>query len=108
MVGLVVETPLTEGDGRAGVLHLLHHVHEVLLLLVVELLEVLGAGDVDVVLGLGLRRLEGAGQNADLRVLYHLRHLRVTDVLVDDDTVHQGRVLQAASGLAIDLFERKS
>ena len=54
-------------------------------------------------LGLGLGRLEGAGEDEDLGIGDFLLHLRVREVFVDNDTSHEGSVFQAAASLSDDL-----
>ena len=105
VVGFVVEAPLADDEGGARVLALLNHVLEVLLLLQAELLVLLRGVDVDLVLRLGLRGLEGAGEDGDLGILDLLRHLRVRDVLVEDDAVDQHGVLELAANLPFNLDE---
>lgn len=61
-----------------------------------------GAGDVDVVLGLGLGGLERAGKQADFSILDLLNHLRMADFLVDENSLDQSCVLDAAAGLGLD------
>mmetsp|Transcript_40263 Transcript_40263/g.61440 ORF Transcript_40263/g.61440 Transcript_40263/m.61440 type:complete len:306 (-) Transcript_40263:19-936(-) len=99
MVGLVVETPLAEDNIGSGILDALNLVNEVLLLHLVKLLVVLGGLDLEVVLGLGLGGLEGAGQDAHLGILDLLLHLGVREVLVDDDSLDELRVGKGATGL---------
>mmetsp|Transcript_27580 Transcript_27580/g.60247 ORF Transcript_27580/g.60247 Transcript_27580/m.60247 type:complete len:315 (-) Transcript_27580:172-1116(-) len=102
MVGLVIETPLADDEVCTRVLALLHHVREVLLLRLPERLELLYGVNVHLVLGLGLRGLERASENGDLCVFDSLVHLRVANVLVEHDTVHQLRVFQLASHLGLN------
>ena len=101
VVGLVVEPPLADDKVGPAVLHPLNHIPEVLLLLFVQLLVRIPAGDIELVLGLGLGRLEGAGEDAHLCVLDRLGHLGVGDVLVDDDAVDELGVLEGPAGLAL-------
>mmetsp|Transcript_26953 Transcript_26953/g.54213 ORF Transcript_26953/g.54213 Transcript_26953/m.54213 type:complete len:288 (-) Transcript_26953:615-1478(-) len=105
VVCLVVEAPLADGEVRATVLDLLHHVHKVLLLLLVQSLVLLDGVDGDVVLGLGFGRLERTRQDAEPRVLDVLHHAGMTDVLVQHDTVHQLRVFHLPPSLALHLDE---
>lgn len=60
MVSLIIESPLAKSYIGSTVLHHLNHVDKVFLLLLVEFSVVVSAGDVDVVLGLGLGWLKGA------------------------------------------------
>lgn len=69
VVRLVIEAPLADNEARADVLAALHHVDEVLLLGFLEGLVLLDRVNVDLVLGLGLRRLKGARQDRNLRAV---------------------------------------
>merc|ERR1719322_2319659 len=62
MVGLVVETPLADCKVSAGRLHVVDHLLEGLLLILTELLVVFHVGHVQLVLGLRLWGLKGAGE----------------------------------------------
>mmetsp|Transcript_27203 Transcript_27203/g.92600 ORF Transcript_27203/g.92600 Transcript_27203/m.92600 type:complete len:580 (+) Transcript_27203:51-1790(+) len=103
VVRLVVEAPLADDHVRAAGLALRDHLREVVLLAGEELVVVLLGRDVELVLRLGLGRLEGARQDAHLRVLDLLGHLGVGDVLVDDDALDELRLLEAPAGLALHL-----
>jgi hypothetical protein len=103
MVGLVVETPLTYGKVGSGVLYLLDHLDESIPLVVLQLPVLLHTCDVQLMLGLGLWGLESACEDGNLGVLDLGRHLRVREVLIDDDALDEDRVLQSSSNLAIDL-----
>ena len=89
MVRLVVEAPLAKDDAGARVLHSRYHVCEVFLLHLLEALIVGGALDLEAVLSLGLGRLEWARQNAHPRVVGHLRHLGVRELLINDDALNE-------------------
>lgn len=103
MVGLVIETPLADDQVGTRVLELLNHLRELALLIILKLLKLLHRGNVQLVLGLGLRGFEGASQDSQLGVLDFVRHLRVGEVLVDDNTVDKQRVFEGTSDLAIHL-----
>eukprot|EP00962_Isochrysis_galbana_P018199 scaffold5240_cov116-Isochrysis_galbana.AAC.7 len=103
VVGLVVESPLADDEIGARVLHLLDHVDEVLLLLDLHVLKGGHRLQLQLVLRLGLGRLERAGEHADLGVLDVLGHLRMRHVLVDHDAAHQLGVLERAADLAVHL-----
>ena len=68
-----------------------------------KLLVRLARRDVKLVLRLGLGRLERAREDAHFGVANFLGHLRVRDVLVDDDALDQLRLLEAAARLALEL-----
>ena len=107
MVGLVVETPLADGQVRAGILYLLDHLDELLALVRLQLLELLDAADLELVLGLGLGGLKGARQDGDLGVAHLGGHLGVREVLVDDDALDEDGVLKGAADLAVNLDQLK-
>ncbi len=65
------------------------------------------SGRTRLVLGLGLWRLEGAGEDGESDVFQLLRHLGVAEILVQHDTVHQLCVLQFAPNLAVHLSGRQ-
>mmetsp|Transcript_92559 Transcript_92559/g.135307 ORF Transcript_92559/g.135307 Transcript_92559/m.135307 type:complete len:365 (-) Transcript_92559:575-1669(-) len=88
VVCLIVKAPLADGEGGASILDLLDHVDKVGLLLLIQRLVLLHSVDLDVVLGLGLGRLKGACQDADLGVLDLFDHTRVRNVFVEHDTAH--------------------
>ena len=69
MVCLVIKAPLTDGQGGPGVLHLLHHGLEALLLILPELLVILHIADVQLVLGLWLGGLKWTGQDSNFNIL---------------------------------------
>uniref|UniRef100_A0A182J9C2 Uncharacterized protein n=1 Tax=Anopheles atroparvus TaxID=41427 RepID=A0A182J9C2_ANOAO len=77
MVRLVIETPLADGQSCPGILHLLDHQQELLLLVLPQLAVVVGGRDIELMLRLRLRWLERAGEDGQLDVLEHRRHLRV-------------------------------
>lgn len=58
------------------------------------------------VLGLGLWRLERAGEDGNSDILQALGHLGVAHVLVQDNAPYQGCVFQLAPHLAIHLCDR--
>lgn len=105
MVGLIIKSPLAQGNVSSTIFDHLDHLSEVLLFLLIEFLIVLCTSDVNIMLGLRLWRLEGAGENADLRVLDQLRHLGVRDLLIDKYALDEGRFLDGATSLRLNLDE---
>ena len=87
MVGFIIETPLAQNDVGSTILHHLHHVHEVILLLLEELLVVFSICDVYVMLGLGLWGFEGTCEDTYLGINDLLNHLGVRDLFIDENTV---------------------
>jgi len=77
MVGLVVETPLTECDGGAGVFDGLHHVCKVLLFLLIKLFIILRTTNIQIMFSLGFWWLKRTSQNANFSITNLLRHLRM-------------------------------
>lgn len=107
MIRLVVKAPLTYYDVRSSVLDLLDHLGELVGLIILQLLELLHCGNVQLMLCLGLRRLKCASQDGELGVPDLGRHLRMREVLVYYDSLHQQRVFQRAPDLAIHLDQLK-
>ena len=105
VVGLVIETPLAKDGSCARIFDTLYHIGEVVLLHLLKLGVVSSALDLETVLGLRLRGLERASEDADLGVLDLLSHLRVGELLVDNDTFDEARVFDGATGLGDDLDE---
>lgn len=103
VVGFVVETPLADDDVGARVLDLVDHLGELVGLVVLQLLELLDRGDVELVLGLGLRGLEGACEDGEFGVLDLGGHLGMREVLVYYDALDEQCVLERSSDLAIHL-----
>lgn len=103
VVGLVIETPLADNKIGPSVLEVLDHLSELVPLVILELLELLDRSNVELVLGLRLWRFEGAGQDGQLGILYLIRHLGVGEILVDDNTLHEQRILKRTSDLAVHL-----
>jgi hypothetical protein len=107
MVGLVIETPLAEHDVGSGVLALLNHVHEVLLLHIIQLLVVCGTLNLKTMLRLWLWWFEWASQDQYLGVLNFLVHLWVREVLVQNDSLDELGIFKSSSCLGHDLDEVK-
>lgn len=84
-----------------------NHLLELLLFVRLQLLVLFDALNVKLVLGLGARGLKGTGEDSELGILYLVGHLRMGEVLVDDDTVYKAGVLKSTSDLAVDLDELK-
>lgn len=97
MVRLVVEAPLADNKVRAGVLHPLDHIVKLLFLVLPKFLVLLYAGNVELMLGFRARGLERTGEDSEFRVRDGTRHLRVREVLVDDNTLYEGSVLQSST-----------
>uniref|UniRef100_A0A182KI85 Uncharacterized protein n=1 Tax=Anopheles christyi TaxID=43041 RepID=A0A182KI85_9DIPT len=88
MVCFIVKAPLTDGQRCTGILHLLHHLQELLVLVLAQLTVIVRGRHIQLMLGLRLRRFERAGQNRQLYVLQHGRHLRVAHRFVHYHTLH--------------------
>lgn len=105
VIGLVVESPLANNQVGAGVLDLLDHLLEGLGLVLAELLVFFDGFDVQLVLGLGARRLKRAGEDGDFGILDFLGHLRVRHVLINDNSLDQEGIRKGTSNFAFDLDE---
>lgn len=103
VVGFIIEAPLTNGEVGTRILQLLNHLRKRLPLVFLQPLEFVNRRDIQLVLGLGLRRLERAGQNGQFRILDFIWHLRMRKVLIHDHTLHKKRVFEGSSNLAVDL-----
>jgi len=103
VVGLVIEAPLAENGSGAGILHAFNHIGEVVLLHLLKFKVISSALDLKAVLGLGLGGLERASKDAHLGILDLLEHLGVGELLVEDDTLNEGRVFDGAASLGDDL-----
>jgi len=100
--GLVIKAPLADLQVLAAVFDEFDLVHEVVLLGLMQLPIFFRTADVEFVLGLGLRGLEGAGEDLDLLVLHFLGHLGVLEVLVDHNSLDQLGLLQLAADFLAD------
>lgn len=105
MVRLIIETPLANDQIRPAVLDHLHHPLKLLLLVLPQLPELLHAADVQMMLGLGTRGLEGAGEDGELGVADNGGHLWVGEVFVDEDTTDEGGVGEGTADLGGDFDE---
>jgi hypothetical protein len=105
MVCLIVETPLADDNGGAGVLNLLDHIDEILLLHVGKLFVVGSRLDLEAVLGLGLGRLKGAGEDSDLGVVDLLLHLGMREIFIKDNSFDESRIFESTTSLGDDLDE---
>ena len=103
MVSLVIEAPLAEHNVGARVLYASDHIGKVGLLHLLKALIVSGSLDLETMLGLWLGWLEWARQDAHLSILSLLGHLRVGELLVDDDALDEAGVLDGAASLGNDL-----
>lgn len=103
VVGFIIETPLANDQVGTRFLQLLDHLCELLLLIVLQLLEFFNRCDIKLVLGLGLGRLKGTGQDGQFSIPNFIGHLGVREVLVHNNTADKQRVLERTTDLAIDL-----
>lgn len=100
VVRFVVKAPLADDEVGARVLDLLDHALKLFHLVLLQLLVLLDRSDIELVLGLGSRRFEWAGEDGELGVFDGPRHLRMRHVLVEQDALDQGRVLERTADLA--------
>mmetsp|Transcript_24712 Transcript_24712/g.53848 ORF Transcript_24712/g.53848 Transcript_24712/m.53848 type:complete len:310 (-) Transcript_24712:56-985(-) len=101
MIGLIVKSPLTNYQVGPTILDSLDHILEIFLLLLIKPLVGLLGRYVKLVLSLGLGRLKRAGQDAHFGILDGLGHLRVGDILVDDNAVDKLGVLERSTRLTL-------
>lgn len=104
VVSLIIESPLAHGNVSSGVLHLLDHIDEVLLFLLVQSLIVFGTLHRNFVFVLELWWLEWAGQNANLGIMNFLWHLRMREILVDQKTFDELGVFNRTTSLWSNLI----
>lgn len=105
VISLIIEAPLADDEVSAGTLQVGDHLLELLLLVVLQLLELLDGGDVELMFGLGLGGFEGACEDSDLGVFDFVGHLRVGEVLVDDDALDEEGVFEGTAEFAVDFDE---
>jgi hypothetical protein len=105
MVRFIVKAPLTNDQIRPSILHALDHVRELLLLVLPQLLVLLHTRDVQLVLSLRARRLEGARENRKARIFDGARHARVRHVLVDEDAFDELDIRKRTADFPVDFDE---
>ena len=106
----VVDSLLAEDDVGSDRLDLVDHPPQHVLLLHEEVVELVGVGDLDLCLDLGLLDLECCIDQCDLCVLDLLRHCRVDGFLVDDESLDELGLLHRGSGLldCLDVVQVRS
>ena len=103
MIGLIVKAPLAEDNVGSRLLDLFDHIHKVLLLLISQLGVILGIGYVEVVFCLGLGSLKWTRDNGNLGIGDDFIHLRMRELLIDEDSLDQLGLLERPSSLTDDL-----
>ncbi len=103
MVAFVIETPLADNDIGTRVFASFNFIDEVLLLCVIESSIISGVCNIDVVFGAWFRRLKWAIEDKDLGILNLFDHLRMREILIDDDSINQLSVFDASASLTGDL-----
>mmetsp|Transcript_12843 Transcript_12843/g.27283 ORF Transcript_12843/g.27283 Transcript_12843/m.27283 type:complete len:410 (+) Transcript_12843:254-1483(+) len=101
VVGLVIESPLTNDQIGTTILYLLHHLFEIILFLLIQLLIRLLGINVQLMLRLGLGWFERTCQNAHLGIFNGFAHLRMRNILIDHDAIHKLGILQRTTGFAL-------
>jgi hypothetical protein len=84
---------------------LLDHLQELLFLILSQLLVLLHTLDIKLVLGLGPRWLEWTSKNSNLGISNDVGHLRMREILVDNNTLDEGCIFEGTSDFAINLDE---
>ena len=100
MIRLVIETPLAKDHISPRVLATLNHICEVVLLHLIESLVILSRLDLKSMLGLWFGWLEWAGENKYFSIIDLLDHLRVREILIDNNTSDECGILQGPAGLS--------
>ena len=107
MVRLIVKAPLANDKIGTTVFDLLDHTLERCTLILLEAAVLLNGADIELVLRLGARRLQRACKDRDACIADLTRHLRMREVFINHDTLHQHGVVQTATHLTIDLDQIK-
>mmetsp|Transcript_5939 Transcript_5939/g.10682 ORF Transcript_5939/g.10682 Transcript_5939/m.10682 type:complete len:257 (-) Transcript_5939:145-915(-) len=105
VVCLIIKAPLANNQGRARILHLLHHILKVCLFRHLHFLIGLYILNFQLMLGLWFWRLKRTGEDAYFCVIHLFRHLRVGEILIDHDTMHQDGIFQLPPHFALDFDE---
>mmetsp|Transcript_10824 Transcript_10824/g.10944 ORF Transcript_10824/g.10944 Transcript_10824/m.10944 type:complete len:229 (+) Transcript_10824:447-1133(+) len=99
VVRLIIKAPLTQNYVGSRIFDHLDHVSEVFLLKLIQLIVVFHRFDLQTMLSFWLGGLEGAGEDADFGIIDLFDHLGVGEVLINYDSVDEGRVLQGPASL---------
>ena len=84
---------------------LLDHLQEFLFFILSQLLVFLHTLNIKLVLCLGPRWLEWTSNNSDLGISNDVGHLRMREILVDNNTLDEGCIFERTSDFTIDLDE---
>ena len=84
---------------------LLDHLQELFFFVLSQLLVLLHTLNIKLVLGLGPRWLEWTSKNSNLGISNDVGHLRVREILVDNNTLDEGCIFERTSDFTIDLDE---
>jgi hypothetical protein len=84
---------------------LLDHLQELLFFVLSQLLVLLHTLNVKLVLGLGPRWLEWTSENSNLGISNDVGHLRVREILVNNNTLDEGCIFEGTSDFTINLDE---
>jgi hypothetical protein len=84
---------------------LLDHLQELLFFVLSQLLVLLHTLDIKLVLCLGPRWLEWTSENSNLGISNDVGHLRMREILVDNNTLDEGCIFEGTSDFTIDLDE---
>jgi len=84
---------------------LLDHLQEFLFFILSQLFVLLHTLDIKLVLCLGPRWLEWTSKNSNLGISNDVGHLRMREILVDNNTLDEGCIFERTSDFTIDLDE---
>jgi len=84
---------------------LLDHLQELLFFVLSQLLVFFHTLDIELVLCLGPRWLEWTSEDSNLCVSNDIGHLRMREILVDDNTLDEGCIFEGTTDFTIDLDE---
>jgi hypothetical protein len=82
---------------------LLDHLQELLFFVLSQLLVLLHTLNIKLVLGLGPRWLEWTSKNSNLGISNDVGHLRVREILVDNNTLDEGCIFEGTTDFTINL-----
>ena len=84
---------------------LLDHLQELFFFILSQLLILLHTLDIKLVLGLGPRWLEWTSEDSNLGISNDVGHLRMREILIDNNTLDEGCIFERTSDFTIDLDE---
>jgi hypothetical protein len=84
---------------------LLDHLQELFFFILSQLLILLHTLDIKLVLGLGPRWLEWTSEDSNLGISNDVGHLRMREILIDNNTLDEGCIFEGTTDFTINLDE---